>query len=139
MIKGLIVMVLVALATANQQLRVHDMQHDLGLPFIGDLNPIQAMQLMSGDYASILPGPLQPLARKILGQEKQSGPAGFMNSVSNMFGGSGSGNGGLFGGMGDLFGSGKQSGGAMSNIMSAFGGKSSSSGSGILSSLGLPF
>lgn len=102
MIKGIIFLTLLAAVTATQQLRTHDMEHDLSLPFIGELSMTQMMSLMSGDIAGLLPAALQPLARKITGQEKQAGPAGFLNSLSNMGGGSSSG--GLFGGLGNMFG-----------------------------------
>ena len=93
-------------------------------------------QLMSGDIASILPSALQPLARKILGQEEKAGPAGFLNSVSSMFGG-GSGTGigsGLFGGLGDLF-KGSSSNGVLNNLSSAFGPSAASGANGILGGL----
>lgn len=131
--------IVLATASASQHLRTHDMQHDLSLPFLGDINPLQIAQLMSGDYASILPASIQPLARKILGQEQQSGPAGFLNQASRFFG-SGNQGGGLLGGLGNLFGgsSGQQSSGAMGNILNAFGGNTGA-GSGFLRQLGLPF
>lgn len=51
------------------------------------MNPLQMASFMSGDYASVLPSSLQPLARKILGQEKQSGVSGFLQQAQSMMGG----------------------------------------------------
>lgn len=68
---------------------------------------MQTLQLMSGDYASLLPEFLQPMARKILGQEQKSGPAGFLQSLTG--GGSGSSSKfDMMGGLGNLFGGQKE-------------------------------
>lgn len=102
-----------------QQLRRHD------LPFLDSMNPLQMAQLMSGDYVSILPSFIQPLARKILGQEKQSGVSGFLSQAQNMLSGNTGASGGLLGGMGDLFKSAGNSGsgnGVLSQFSNAFGG-----------------
>ena len=106
--KVIIFLAVLVAATANQQLRIHDMEHDLSLPFIGELGPMETLKLMSGDYASLLPESIQPFARKILGQEQQSGPAGFLNNMSNTMGGGSSSSGGMFGGLGDMFGGGNK-------------------------------
>lgn len=67
------------------------------------MNPLQIAGLMSGDWASILPASVQPLARQILGQEQKSGVAGFLSQAQGLLGGNSNG-GGLLGGMGSLFG-----------------------------------
>ena len=80
----LAVLALLAVAQAHQQLRKHD------LPFLDSLtdNPLKMAQLMSGDYVSILPEFLQPMARKIFNQE-QSGTSAFLSKASNFIGGGG--------------------------------------------------
>ena len=80
----LAVLALLAVAQAHQQLRKHD------LPFLDSLtdNPLKMAQLMSGDYVSILPEFLQPMARKIFNQE-QSGTSALLSKASNFLGGGG--------------------------------------------------
>lgn len=125
---------LIALGCSSKHLRSYDQNHEF--LNLGNLNPLQMAGLLSGDWASILPAPLQPLARKLLGQEQQSGPAGFLSKAQGLLGGGGS-NGGLFGSLGGLFGqatqSGQQSGlsGLLGNFGGALGGNTASSSLGI--------
>lgn len=94
---------------------------------------------MSGDYASILPSFLQPLARKILGTEQKGGAAGFLQSAQGLFGGNNNPTGGLLGGMGNMFsqaGGNSGSGGILSSITNAFGGASSGASNAGSSALG---
>lgn len=67
------------------------------------MNPLQIASLLSGDYVSILPAFLQPIARSILGQEQKSGVSGFLQQAQNFLGGNTSPTGGLLGNMGSLF------------------------------------
>lgn len=101
-------------------LRVHDMNHEL--PFLDSMNPFQIASLLSGDYVSILPAFLQPIARAILGQEQRNGVSGFLQQAQNFLGGNNGPTGGLLGGMGNLFGQAANQGNAgVSNILSSFG------------------
>lgn len=122
------VLALIAAASCHQQLRRHEM------PFLDSMGPLEMARFMSGDYTSILPSFLQPLARKILGQE-QSGASSILQKASSLFGGSGQQGGGMFGGMGDLFqkasgSSGNTGGGIFSQFSNAFKGSGSGSNSG---------
>ena len=121
---------LLSVATCSQQLRHHE------LPFLDSMNPLQMASFMSGDYASVLPSFLQPIARKILGQE-QSGTSSMLSKASSLLGGSGSSGSGMFGGLGNLLGGGNSgsSNGVMGSISKAFGGDSNSGSSSGLSSL----
>ena len=110
---------LLAVATAHQQLRRHD------FPFLDSMtdNPLKMAQFMSGDYVSILPSFLQPIARKIFNQE-QSGTSAMLDQASRLFGGGGNSGSGMFGGMGDLFGSvsGDKNNGILDSFKNSFGG-----------------
>ena len=127
----LTLLALIALANSHQQLRRHE------LPFLDSMNPLQMAEMMSGDYTAILPEFLRPMARKVLGIE-QSGTSAMLSQASSLFGGSGSGsNGGMLGGLGDLFGKANKEGednGVLGSFSNAFGG-SNSGGSGFLSGL----
>lgn len=91
------IIALFCLADSHMQLRRHEM------PFLDSMNPLEMAQFMSGDYAAILPKPLQAIARKITGQE-QSTSSKLLDKAGGLFGGgSSSSSGGMFGGMGDLF------------------------------------
>ena len=119
------VLALVAVTSCHQQLRRHE------LPFLDSMGPLEMARFMSGDYAAALPTFLQPIARKIMGQE-QSGTSSLLQKASGLFGGSNSsGNSGMFGGMGDLFKSagGSSGNGIFSQFSNAFGGASEKSGS----------
>jgi len=83
------------------------------------MNPLQIASLMSGDFISVLPAPIQSIARTVLGQQQQSGVAGFLSKATNIFGGN---NGGLLGGMGNLFGqAGQQGQNGLGNLLGTFG------------------
>ena len=103
MMKIVALCTLVLAVTSIQQLRQHDMEHDM--PFLDSMGPLKMAQFMSGDYAAALPESIQPLARRVMGQEKQSGVSGFLGKAQNLFGSgkSSSSSKGLFGGMSDLF------------------------------------
>lgn len=88
--------------TSCTHIRQHEMNHEL--PFLDSLNPLQIASLLGGDYVSILPSFLQPIARSILGQEQRNGVSGFLQQASNFLGGNNSPTGGLLGNMGGLFG-----------------------------------
>lgn len=130
----LIIIVLLAIGNCENHLR--GSQNHQSLPFLDSLNPLQIASLLSGDIASILPPSIQPIVRSVLGQQQQSGVSGFLNKAQSLFGGN---DGGLLGGMGNLFGQASQQGqnglgGFLGSLTNAFGG----SNSGIASSLGLP-
>lgn len=96
------------------------------------MNPLQIAGLMSGDWASILPASIQPLARQILGQEQRSGVAGFLSQAQGLLGGGSQNGGGLLGGMGNLFGQATKTnnsglGGLLSTFSNALGGGSQAS------------
>lgn len=128
-----IYIVLVALFSTlsfTAHLRTFEPNHELfGLD---SMNPLQIAGLMSGDWASILPASIQPLARQILGQEQKSGVAGFLSQAQGLLGGNQNG-GGLLGGMGNLFGQASQSnkssglGGLLNTFSGALGGGSQAS------------
>lgn len=119
----------------SKHLRTFDQNHEF-LNF-DSLNPLQMAGLLSGDWASILPAPLQPFVRKLLGQEQQSGVQGFLSKAQGLLGGGGS-NGGLFGSLGGLFGQASQSSGqsGLSGLLGNFGG--ALGGNTASSSLGIP-
>lgn len=110
--------------TSCTHIRQHEMNHEL--PFLDSLNPLQIASLLGGDYVSILPSFLQPIARTILGQEQNSGVNGFLQKASNFLGGTNSPTGGLFGNMGKIFGDAansgnKGAGSILTNFANAFG------------------
>lgn len=117
---------LLAVSSCNSShLRTSDSNHQ----FLDFSNPLNLASILSGDYVSLLPSFIQPLARKILGQEQQSGVSGFLNQAKNFLGGNNNPSGGLFGGLGNLFGQAASQGnndisGVLNNFSGAFGGKS---------------
>ena len=95
------------------------MKHEL--PFLDSMNPLQLASFLSGDYVSIFPSFLQPIARTILGQEQRNGVSGFLQQAQNFLGGTNSPTGGLLGGMGNLFSQAAGQGNVGSNnILSSF-------------------
>ena len=77
-----IVFILVIVFVSAKQSKPH---HEfLGL---GDMNPLDLMRVMSGDFTALLPQSIQPLARKLLGKEEQTGAAGFLQQAQNLLGG----------------------------------------------------
>jgi hypothetical protein len=102
------------------------------------LNPIQTMQLMSGDWTAILPESVRGIARKLLGKEEEAGPMGMLSKAQGLLGGgdssSSSGIGSLLGGLGGLGGSSESGSGAssaLSGFSSLMGGDKSSSAGGL--------
>lgn len=133
---GLIIAVLAVLMTLGScaHLRSYNENHEL-FDF-GSMNPLQIASLLSGDWTAILPASIQPFVRTLFQKEQQSGVAGFLNKAQSFMGGNG---GGLFGGMGNLFGQASQTGqqSGLSGLLNNFGG--ALGGSGLSpASLGLP-
>lgn len=94
-------------------------------------NPLQIAQLMSGNWAAILPEPIRSVLQ--LGQGNLN-PTGFLSGIQNRL----TGNGGLFGGMGNLFGQSAQSGNqGLGGLLQTFSGATQSNPS-FASALGLP-
>lgn len=133
---GLILSVLAVIMTlgSSAHLRSYDENHELFN--FGSMNPLQIASLMSGDWTAILPASIQPFVRTLFQREQQSGVAGFLNKAQSFMGGN---NGGLFGGMGNLFGQASQTGqqSGLSGLLNSFGGAMGGSGLNP-ASLGLP-
>lgn len=130
-------------STCVSHIRTNDPNHQ----FIDFSNPLGLASLLSGDYVSLLPSFIQPIARKVLGQEQQSGVSGFLNQAKNLLSGGNSPTGGLFGGLSNLFGQTASQGnqdvtGILNNFSGAFGQQPSNNGnplsglSGLLGNLG---
>lgn len=94
-------------------------------------NPLQIANVMTGNWAALLPEPIRTVLT--LAQGKLN-PSGFLSGIQNRL----TGNGGLFGGMGNLFGQSVQGGNqGLGSLLQTFSGATQSNPS-IASSLGLP-
>ena len=116
----ILVAFLAIIAVGNcTHLRTSDPNHQ----FLDFSNPLKLASLLSGDYVSLLPSFIQPIARKVLGQEQQSGVSGFLSKAQSFLGGNNSPTGGLLGGLGSLFGqSANQGNSGVSSLLNNFSG-----------------
>lgn len=125
----LAILALLTTLTFQAHLRKFDQNHE----FLDMLtqNPLQIANLMSGNWAALLPEPIRTVLN--LAQGKLN-PSGFLSSIQNRIGG----NGGLFGGMGNLFGQSVQGGNqGLGSLLQTFAGATQSNPS-FAGSLGLP-
>lgn len=114
-----VVALLAVSSSCSQHLRSSNVNHE----FLDFSNPLQLASLMSGDYVSMLPSFIQPLARKVLGQEEQSGASGFLSKAQSILGGNNGPTGGLLGSLGGLFGQTANQGNQdVSNVLSGLSG-----------------
>jgi len=110
---------IIAVGNCSIHLRTSDPNHQ----FLDFSNPLKLASLLSGDYVSLLPSFIQPIARKVLGQEQQSGVSGFLSKAQSFLGGNNSPTGGLLGGLGSLFGqSASQGNSGVSSLLNNFSG-----------------
>lgn len=135
---GLIIAVLAMIMAVGSSAHLRTFNENHEFMNLNSLNPLQIAGLMSGDWISILPSSIQPIARTLFQKEQQSGVSGFLSKAQGLLGGNGGNNGGLFGGMGNLFGQASQSGqSGLSSVLNSFGGALGGSGLNP-GSLGLP-
>ena len=85
-------------------------------------DPGMMLDLASGDYLTLLPDFIEPHVRKLLGKEKKTGVAGFLDTAQGLLGGKGSSP------LDSLMG-GQSPGSGFSNVLSGLTGGSSSGGS----------
>lgn len=131
---GLIIAVLAMIMAVGMSTHLRRFNENHEFLNLNSLNPLQIAGLMSGDWMSILPASIQPIARSLFQKEQQSGVSGFLSKAQGFLGGSGGGSNGLLGGFGNLFGQASQSGqSGLSGLLNNFGSAGLSS-----SSLGLP-
>lgn len=125
----LAIFALLSSITFQAHLRKFDQNHEF-LDMLSQ-NPLQIANLMSGNWAALLPEPIRTVLT--LAQGKLN-PSGFLGSIQNRL----TGNGGLFGGMGNLFGQSVQGGNqGLGSLLQSFTGATQSNPS-IASSFGLP-
>jgi hypothetical protein len=109
-------------------------------------DPGMMIDIASGDYLTLLPDSIEPFVRKVLGKEKKTGVAGFMDTAKGLLGGgsksspldslmggqtAGSGFANILGGLtGGSSSSGSTASSGLSGLLGSFTGSSSGSGSG---------
>ena len=49
-------------------------------------DPKMMLDVASGDYLSLLPDSVEPMVRKVLGKEKKTGVAGFLDTAQGLLG-----------------------------------------------------
>ena len=77
----LVLLAIIALSNSVQIKRNHEFM-DM---FTKD--PGMMLDLASGDYLTLLPDSVEPFVRTVLGKEKKTGVAGFMDTAQGLLGG----------------------------------------------------
>lgn len=85
--KLLTIVTLLTIVALAVSIKVHKNKRNHEFIDMFTKDPGMMIDIASGDYLTLLPDSIEPFVRKVLGKEKKTGVAGFLDTAKGLLGG----------------------------------------------------